>query len=95
CIIIALRLQWTCTNIRRTIYVFDTIVLTGAEHGKHGSGSARDWAAKDATPLGTKAAIAKSFEISRCSDLVGMGIIPLCFEAGEDADNLKLTDRER
>ncbi|GJX17590.1 aconitate hydratase, cytoplasmic [Tanacetum coccineum] len=66
----------------------DTIVLTRAEHG---SGSARDWAANDATLL----VIAKSFERSHCSDLVGMGIIPHCFKAGEDSDNLKLTDHEQ
>nr|GEY84379.1 aconitate hydratase 3 mitochondrial [Tanacetum cinerariifolium] len=45
-------------------------------------------------PKGTKAIIAKSFERNHCSDLVGTGIIPLCFEAVEDDDNLKLTDRE-
>nr|GEX50901.1 aconitate hydratase, cytoplasmic [Tanacetum cinerariifolium] len=72
----------------------DTIGLTGAEHV---SGHARYWAAKDAASLGTKAVVARSFERGHCSDLVGMGIIPLCIKAGEgeDADNLKLTDHER
>jgi aconitase A len=44
---------------------------------------------------GVKAVIAKSFERIHRSNLVGMGIIPLCFKAGEDADSLGLTGRER
>ncbi|KAE8730026.1 Aconitate hydratase 3 [Hibiscus syriacus] len=70
----------------------DTIVLAGAEYG---SGSSRDWAAKGPMLLGVKAVIAKSFERIHRSNLVGMGIIPLCFESGEDADTLGLTGRER
>ncbi|XP_028060289.1 aconitate hydratase, cytoplasmic isoform X2 [Camellia sinensis] len=70
----------------------DTIVLAGAEYG---SGSSRDWAAKGPMLLGVKAVIAKSFERIHRSNLVGMGIIPLCFKAGEDADSLGLTGHER
>ncbi|GJY00276.1 aconitate hydratase, cytoplasmic [Tanacetum coccineum] len=70
----------------------DTIVLAGAEYG---SGSSRDWAAKGPMLLGVKAVIAKSFERIHHSNLVGMGIIPLCFKAGEDADTLQLTGHER
>ncbi|KAJ6990490.1 hypothetical protein NC653_018908 [Populus alba x Populus x berolinensis] len=70
----------------------DTVILAGAEYG---SGSSRDWAAKGPMLLGVKAVIAKSFErIHRCN-LVGMGIIPLCFKSGEDAETLSLTGHER
>ncbi|XP_073008649.1 putative aconitate hydratase, cytoplasmic [Typha latifolia] len=85
------------------LYVFDaatrykadgheTIVLAGAEYG---SGSSRDWAAKGPMLLGVKAVIAKSFERIHRSNLVGMGIVPLCFKPGEDADSLGLTGHER
>ncbi|XP_020216441.1 aconitate hydratase, cytoplasmic [Cajanus cajan] len=70
----------------------DMIILAGAEYG---SGSSRDWAAKGPMLLGVKAVIAKSFERIHRSNLVGMGIIPLCFKAGEDADSLGLTGHER
>ncbi|KAG8046690.1 hypothetical protein GUJ93_ZPchr0008g12296 [Zizania palustris] len=70
----------------------DTIVIAGAEYG---SGSSRDWAAKGPMLLGVKAVIAKSFERIHRSNLVGMGIVPLCFKAGEDADSLGLTGHER
>ncbi|XP_059449202.1 aconitate hydratase, cytoplasmic [Corylus avellana] len=70
----------------------DTIILAGAEYG---SGSSRDWAAKGPMLLGVKAVIAKSFERIHRSNLVGMGIIPLCYKAGEDAETLGLTGHER
>ncbi|XP_022145484.1 aconitate hydratase, cytoplasmic-like isoform X2 [Momordica charantia] len=70
----------------------DTIILAGAEYG---SGSSRDWAAKGPMLLGVKAVIAKSFEHTHRSNLVGMGIIPICFKQGEDAESLGLTGRER
>ncbi|KAK6154428.1 hypothetical protein DH2020_008676 [Rehmannia glutinosa] len=70
----------------------DTIVLAGAEYG---SGSSRDWAAKGPMLQGVKAVIAKSFERIHRSNLVGMGIVPLCFKPGEDADTLGLTGHER
>lgn len=69
-----------------------TIILAGAEYG---SGSSRDWAAKGPMLLGVKAVIAKSFERIHRSNLVGMGIIPLCFKSGEDAETLGLTGHER
>ncbi|KAJ4873130.1 Aconitate hydratase 3 [Raphanus sativus] len=70
----------------------DTIILAGAEYG---SGSSRDWAAKGPLLLGVKAVIAISFERIHRSNLAGMGIIPLCFKAGEDAETLGLTGHER
>ncbi|CAL9780657.1 unnamed protein product [Musa acuminata subsp. burmannicoides] len=70
----------------------DTIVLAGEEYG---SGSSRDWAAKGPMLQGVKAVIAKSFERIHRSNLVGMGIIPLCFKPGEDAETLGLTGHER
>ncbi|XP_054823344.1 aconitate hydratase 1 [Prosopis cineraria] len=70
----------------------ETIVLAGTEYG---SGSSRDWAAKGPLLLGVKAVIAKSFERIHRSNLVGMGVIPLCFKAGEDAESLGLTGNER
>ncbi|KAM0036689.1 putative aconitate hydratase [Helianthus debilis subsp. tardiflorus] len=70
----------------------DTIVLAEAEYG---SGSSRDWAAKGPMLQGVKAVIAKSFERIRRSNLVAIGIIPLCSKAGEDADTLGLTDHEQ
>ncbi|GLT74150.1 hypothetical protein SLA2020_459640 [Shorea laevis] len=70
----------------------DTIILAGAEYG---SGSSRDWAAKGPMLLGVKAVIAKSFERIHRSNLVGMGVIPLCFKPGEDAESLGLTGHER
>ncbi|XP_020591269.1 aconitate hydratase, cytoplasmic isoform X1 [Phalaenopsis equestris] len=70
----------------------ETIVLAGAEYG---SGSSRDWAAKGPMLLGVKAVISKSFERIHRSNLVGMGIIPLCFKPGDDADSLGLTGFER
>lgn len=71
---------------------FETVILAGAEYG---SGSSRDWAAKGPYLQGVKAVIAKSFERIHRSNLVGMGIIPLCFKAGQDADSLGLTGYER
>uniref|UniRef100_A0A0D6QVW4 aconitate hydratase n=1 Tax=Araucaria cunninghamii TaxID=56994 RepID=A0A0D6QVW4_ARACU len=71
---------------------YDTIILAGAEYG---SGSSRDWAAKGPKLLGVKAVIAKSFERIHRSNLAGMGIVPLCFKPGEDADSLGLTGHER
>ncbi|KAL5754372.1 hypothetical protein ACOSP7_022592 [Xanthoceras sorbifolium] len=70
----------------------DTIILAGAEYG---SGSSRDWAAKGPMLLGVKAVIAKSFERIHRSNLVGMGIVPLCFKSGQDAETLELTGHER
>ena len=70
----------------------DLIILAGQEYG---SGSSRDWAAKGPFLLGVKAVIAQSFERIHRSNLVGMGILPLQFKAGESAESLGLTGSER
>ena len=67
------------------------VVVAGAEYG---TGSSRDWAAKGTMLLGVKAVIAKSFERIHRSNLVGMGVLPLQFEAGQDAKSLGLTGQE-
>jgi aconitate hydratase len=67
------------------------VVLAGKEYG---SGSSRDWAAKGPNLLGVRAVIAESFERIHRSNLVGMGILPLVFPAGESAESLGLTGRE-
>jgi aconitate hydratase len=67
------------------------IVLGGKEYG---TGSSRDWAAKGTFLLGVKAVIAESFERIHRSNLVGMGVLPLMFKAGEDRKSLGLTGEE-
>jgi aconitate hydratase len=67
------------------------IILAGKEYG---SGSSRDWAAKGPNLLGVKAVIAESFERIHRSNLVGMGILPLQFAAGENVESLGLTGEE-
>ncbi|MGQ0644683.1 MAG: aconitate hydratase AcnA [Elusimicrobiota bacterium] len=67
------------------------IVLAGKEYG---SGSSRDWAAKGPSLLGVSAVIAESYERIHRSNLVGMGVLPLQFAAGETRDSLGLTGRE-
>jgi aconitate hydratase len=67
------------------------IVLAGKEYG---SGSSRDWAAKGTRLLGVRAVIAESFERIHRSNLVGMGVLPLQFAAGESASGLGLTGGE-
>lgn len=67
------------------------IVLAGKEYG---SGSSRDWAAKGSNLLGIKAVIAESFERIHRSNLVGMGIVPMEFPEGENADTLGLSGTE-
>ncbi len=61
------------------------IVLAGAEYG---TGSSRDWAAKGPSLLGVRAVIAKGFERIHRSNLIGMGILPLQFSAGDGAEEL-------
>ncbi len=68
-----------------------TVILGGKEYG---SGSSRDWAAKGTALLGIKAVITESFERIHRSNLVGMGVLPLQFPAGESADSLGLTGEE-
>ncbi|QCH24168.1 Aconitate hydratase [Mycobacteroides salmoniphilum] len=67
------------------------VVLGGKEYG---SGSSRDWAAKGTRLLGVKAVITESFERIHRSNLIGMGVIPLQFPAGESAASLKLDGTE-
>ena len=67
------------------------VVLAGKEYG---SGSSRDWAAKGPKLLGVRAVLAESYERIHRSNLVGMGILPLEYEAGESATTLGLTGEE-
>ncbi len=67
------------------------LVLAGKEYG---SGSSRDWAAKGTTLLGVRAVLAESYERIHRSNLVGMGVLPLEFLQGENADSLGLTGHE-
>jgi len=67
------------------------IILAGKEYG---SGSSRDWAAKGPKLLGVRAVFAESFERIHRSNLVGMGILPLQFEDGQNAASLGLTGEE-
>ena len=69
-----------------------TIILAGKEYG---CGSSRDWAAKGPKLLGVKAVIAESFERIHRSNLVGMGILPLKFKDGENAQSIGLTGFEK
>ena len=67
------------------------IILAGKEYG---SGSSRDWAAKGPKLLGIRAVIAESYERIHRSNLVGMGILPLQFEAGQNVESLGLSGEE-
>lgn len=67
------------------------VILAGDDYGM---GSSRDWAAKGVQLLGVEAVIAKSYERIHRSNLVMMGVLPLQFKPGEDADNLGLTGTE-
>jgi len=69
----------------------DLIILGGKEYG---TGSSRDWAAKGTNLLGVRAVIAQSFERIHRSNLVGMGVLPLVFLEGQNAQTLGLTGRE-
>ncbi|XP_061395648.1 cytoplasmic aconitate hydratase-like [Musca vetustissima] len=68
------------------------VLVVGKDYG---SGSSRDWAAKGPFLLGIKAVIAESYERIHRSNLVGMGIIPLQFLPGQNAETLNLTGREK
>ncbi|MBT3971280.1 MAG: aconitate hydratase AcnA [Euryarchaeota archaeon] len=67
------------------------VVLAGSQYG---TGSSRDWAAKGTILLGVKAVITTSYERIHRSNLVGMGVLPLCFMEGEDAESLGLDGSE-
>jgi len=68
-----------------------TLVIAGADYGM---GSSRDWAAKGTNLLGVRAVIAASYERIHRSNLIGMGVLPLQFPDGEDADSLSLEGNE-
>lgn len=67
------------------------VILAGKEYG---SGSSRDWAAKGTALLGVKAVIAESYERIHRSNLIGMGVLPLQYPAGQTAQSLGLSGRE-
>ncbi len=67
------------------------VILAGKEYG---TGSSRDWAAKGTALLGVRAVIAEGYERIHRSNLIGMGVLPLQFPAGETADSLGLTGEE-
>jgi aconitate hydratase len=67
------------------------VIIAGKDYG---SGSSRDWAAKGTSLLGVKAVIAESFERIHRSNLVGMGVLPLQFMAGENSNSLGINGRE-
>ena len=67
------------------------MVIAGAEYG---TGSSRDWAAKGTRLLGVRAVIAESFERIHRSNLIGMGVLPLQFLAGEDRFSWQLDGSE-
>ena len=67
------------------------VILAGKEYG---SGSSRDWAAKGTALLGVKAVIAESYERIHRSNLIGMGVIPLQYQGGQDAESLGLQGDE-
>jgi aconitate hydratase len=67
------------------------VIIAGTEYG---TGSSRDWAAKGTRLLGVKAVIAQSFERIHRSNLVGMGVLPLCFSEGVTAGSLHLDGTE-
>ena len=67
------------------------VILAGKEYG---TGSSRDWAAKGTMLLGVRAVIAESFERIHRSNLIGMGVLPLQFKEGDNAQSLKLTGKE-
>ena len=68
-----------------------TVIFAGEEYG---TGSSRDWAAKGTQLLGIKAVVARSFERIHRSNLVGMGVLPLQFKAGQSWETLGLTGNE-
>jgi aconitate hydratase len=75
-------------------YIADKVPLFVIAGKEYGSGSSRDWAAKGPKLLGVRAVLAESYERIHRSNLVGMGILPLQFKAGDSAAALKLTGEE-
>jgi len=92
----------SCVSPGEAVLIFDAatayqkegiplVVIAGQEYG---TGSSRDWAAKGTALLGVKAVIAQSFERIHRSNLVGMGVLPLQFRDGYNAQSLKLDGTE-
>ncbi|HEU0140062.1 MAG TPA: aconitate hydratase AcnA, partial [Bryobacteraceae bacterium] len=79
-------------SVRYAAEGVELIIIAGKEYG---SGSSRDWAAKGVQLLGVKAVIAESYERIHRSNLVGMGVLPLQFQAGQTRESLGLTGTER
>jgi aconitate hydratase len=77
-----------------TAYAADGVPLVVLAGKEYGSGSSRDWAAKGTRLLGVRAVIAESYERIHRSNLIGMGVLPLQFAAGESASSLGLTGAE-
>jgi aconitate hydratase len=75
-------------------YKADKVPLVVVAGKEYGTGSSRDWAAKGTMLLGVKAVIAESFERIHRSNLVGMGVLPLQFMAGQSAASLGLKGDE-
>jgi len=67
------------------------VVVAGKEYG---TGSSRDWAAKGTILLGVRAVIVESFERIHRSNLIGMGVLPLQFKEGQNAESLGLSGEE-
>ncbi|MCP4038330.1 MAG: aconitate hydratase AcnA [bacterium] len=67
------------------------VVLAGKDYGM---GSSRDWAAKGTFLLGIRAVVAESYERIHRSNLVGMGVLPLCYQGGDNAESLELDGNE-
>src|SRR5919197_4095848 len=94
---------WTATKKGATpVFIYDAamqyqsqgiplVVVAGKEYG---TGSSRDWAAKGTILLGVRAVIVDSFERIHRSNLVGMGVLPLNFMPGENAESLGLDGSE-
>jgi aconitate hydratase len=68
------------------------VIFAGKEYG---SGSSRDWAAKGVNLLGVRAVVTQSFERIHRSNLIGMGVLPLCFEEGTSWQTLGLKGSEQ
>jgi aconitate hydratase len=75
-------------------YIADGVPLVILAGKEYGSGSSRDWAAKGTMLLGVRAVIAESYERIHRSNLIGMGVLPLQFKAGESRESLGLTGEE-
>jgi len=78
-------------SVRYQLEGVPLLIVAGKEYG---SGSSRDWAAKGVLLLGVKAVLAESFERIHRTNLVGMGVLPLQFQPGENAQTLKLNGKE-